>query len=163
MCYTRYNLAGIKRFSGTISISSRMTQCRIILLLGLQPITKLHLFTIELKWRDDFRCFRIKCAFVCSTSTPVNIWRCLIYQIVGISVLNINITTFSVFGAVLSHNCYVGGHPHPADHDRSGTYTNFVDSRIILFYYFNFQLLIIILCYLNLIMLSIYLCKYSDA
>jgi len=43
-------------FSGTVSISSQMTQCRIILLL--QPITKLYLFTIELKLRDDFRCFR---------------------------------------------------------------------------------------------------------
>jgi len=38
-------------FSGTISISSQMTQCRIILVL--QPITKLYLFTIELKLRDD--------------------------------------------------------------------------------------------------------------
>jgi len=47
-------------FSGTIglSISSQMTQCRIILLL--QPITKLYLFTIELKLRDDFRYFRSK-------------------------------------------------------------------------------------------------------
>jgi len=38
-------------FSGTISISSQMTQCRITLLL--QSITKLYLFTIELKLRDD--------------------------------------------------------------------------------------------------------------
>jgi len=28
------------------------------LILGLQPITKLYLFTIEIKLRDDFRCFR---------------------------------------------------------------------------------------------------------
>jgi len=34
--------------SGTISISSQMTQCRIILLL--QPITKLYLFTMQLKF-----------------------------------------------------------------------------------------------------------------
>jgi len=36
-----------------------MTQCRIILLL--QPITKLFLFTNELKLQDDFRCFRTFC------------------------------------------------------------------------------------------------------
>jgi len=38
-----------------------MTQCRIKLLL--QPITKLYVFTIELKLRDDFRCFRSKMCF----------------------------------------------------------------------------------------------------
>jgi len=42
-------------FSGTISISAQMTQCQIIRVL--QPITKLYLFTIELKLRDDFQCF----------------------------------------------------------------------------------------------------------
>jgi len=48
-------------FSDTISIRSQMTQCRIIPLL--QPITKLYLFTMELKLPDDFRCFRSKMYF----------------------------------------------------------------------------------------------------
>jgi len=58
--------ASIELFSGTISISSQMTKCRIILLL--QPITKLYLFTIELILRDDFRCFRSK--MCCRTEQP---------------------------------------------------------------------------------------------
>jgi len=47
-----------------------MTQCRIILLL--QPITKLYIFTIELKLRDDFRCFRSKICFRTFSTVPLN-------------------------------------------------------------------------------------------
>jgi len=57
-------------FSGTISISSQMTQCRIILLL--QPITRFNLFTIELKVRDDFRRFRSKMCFCAFITVPLN-------------------------------------------------------------------------------------------
>jgi len=57
-------------FSGTISKSSQMTQCRIILLL--QPITKLYLFTIELKLRADFRCFRSKMCFRTFSTESLN-------------------------------------------------------------------------------------------
>jgi len=58
------------RFLST-SISSQMTQCRIILLL--QLIAKLYLFTIELKLRDDFRCFRSQMCFrTFSTALPMN-------------------------------------------------------------------------------------------
>jgi len=55
---------------GTKSITSQMTQCRIILLL--QPITKLYLFRIELKLRDDFRCFRSKMCFRTLCTVPLN-------------------------------------------------------------------------------------------
>jgi len=47
-----------------------MTQCRTILLL--QTITKLFLFTIELKLRDDFRCFRLKMCFRTFSTVPLN-------------------------------------------------------------------------------------------
>jgi len=47
-----------------------MTQCRIIRLL--QPITKLYLFTIELKLRNDFRCFRSKICFSTFSTVPLN-------------------------------------------------------------------------------------------
>jgi len=57
-------------FSGTISISSEMTQCRIILIL--QPITKLYLFTIELNLRDDFRCFHSQMCFRTLNTVPLN-------------------------------------------------------------------------------------------
>jgi len=57
-------------FSGTISIGSRMTQCRIIL--SLQTITKLYLFTIELILRDDFRCFRSEMCFRTFSTVPLN-------------------------------------------------------------------------------------------
>jgi len=65
-------------FSCTISISSQMTQCRIIILL--QPITKLYLFTIELKLRDDFRCFRSKMCFRTFCTVPLN--SCMILKFV---------------------------------------------------------------------------------
>jgi len=45
--------------------------------------------------------FDLNPALLIITSTPINMWRFLIYQIVGISVLNKNITTFSVFGAAV--------------------------------------------------------------
>jgi len=51
--YSDFDRTCIELFNGTISISSQMTQCRIILVL--QPITKLYLFTNELKLPDDFR------------------------------------------------------------------------------------------------------------
>jgi len=38
----------------------------------LQPITKLYLFTIELKLRDDFRCFRVKMCFRTFSTVPLN-------------------------------------------------------------------------------------------
>jgi len=47
-----------------------MTQCRIIL--ELQPITKLYVFTIELKLRDDFRCFRSKMCFRTFSTESLN-------------------------------------------------------------------------------------------
>jgi len=47
-----------------------MTQCRIILVL--QPITKLYLFTIVLKLRDDFRCFRSKMCFRTFSTVSLN-------------------------------------------------------------------------------------------
>jgi len=65
-----YQLNNLGMFSGNISISSQMTQCRIILLL--QPVTKLYLFTIELKLRDDFRCFRSKMCFRTFSTVPLN-------------------------------------------------------------------------------------------
>jgi len=64
----RWNAIGL--FSDTISISSQMTQCRIILLL--QPITKLYLFTIKLKLRDYFRCFCSKMCFRTFSTVPLN-------------------------------------------------------------------------------------------
>jgi len=64
------SLLRIGLFSGTVSISSQITQCRIILLL--QPITKLYLFTIELKLRDDFRCFRSTMCFRTFSTVPLN-------------------------------------------------------------------------------------------
>jgi len=64
----RYTNIGL--FSGTIAISFQMTQCRITLLL--QPITKLYLFTIELKLRDDFRCCRSKMCFRTFSTVPLN-------------------------------------------------------------------------------------------
>jgi len=57
-------------FSGTISISSQMAQCRIILLL--QPITKFYLFTNNPKLRDDFRCFRSKMRFRTFSTVSLN-------------------------------------------------------------------------------------------
>jgi len=57
-------------FSGTISISSQMTQCRIILLL--QPITKFYLFTIELKLLYNFRRFCSKICFRTFSTVPLN-------------------------------------------------------------------------------------------
>jgi len=63
-------LGNVGLFSGTISIGSQMTQCLIILFL--QPITKLHLFTIELKLVDDFRCFRSKMFFRTFSTVPLN-------------------------------------------------------------------------------------------
>jgi len=47
-----------------------MMQFRIILLL--QPITKLYLVTIELKLRNDFRCFRSKMCFRTFSTVPLN-------------------------------------------------------------------------------------------
>jgi len=38
----------------------------------LQPITKLYLLTIELKLRDDFRCFRSKMCFRTFSTVPLN-------------------------------------------------------------------------------------------
>jgi len=68
MTYRESNRA----FSGTRAYidSSQMTQCRIILLL--QPIIKLYLFTIELNLRDDFRCFRSKMCFRTFSTVPLN-------------------------------------------------------------------------------------------
>jgi len=40
--------------------------------LYLQPITELYLFTIELKLRDDFRCFRSKMCFGTFSTVPLN-------------------------------------------------------------------------------------------
>jgi len=56
----RAHLIGL--FRGTISISSQMTVPNRTFRL-LQPITKIYLFTIELKMWDDFRCFRSKMCF----------------------------------------------------------------------------------------------------
>jgi len=62
-------LPDIGLFSGTISISSHIRQCRIILLL--QPITKLNLFIYnrtKITGWFYFRCFRSKICF-CTFST----------------------------------------------------------------------------------------------
>jgi len=61
------NLPPIGLFSGTISISSQMTQCRITF------ITTNHQAPfIELKLRDDFRCFRSKMCFRTFSTVPLN-------------------------------------------------------------------------------------------
>jgi len=67
----------VGQFSGTISTRSQRAQCRIILLL--QPITKLYLFTIELKLRDDFRYIRTK---ICSrTFSTVPLYSPTAYEL----------------------------------------------------------------------------------
>jgi len=70
VCFAlHYIVCLIGLFSGTLSISSQMTQRRIILLF--QAITKLYSFTIELKLRDDFRCLRSKMCFRTSSTVPL--------------------------------------------------------------------------------------------
>jgi len=60
-----------------ISISSRMTRCRILLL---QPITKLYLFTIKLKLRDDFRCFHSEMCFCRFSDIKPHLHRVKLYR-----------------------------------------------------------------------------------
>jgi len=52
-------------FSGTIDeLSYDTVPNHTFIYFHLQLIIKLYLYTIELKLRDDFRCFAQKCAFV---------------------------------------------------------------------------------------------------
>jgi len=93
-CHAVYHVR-THMFSGNISISSQITQCRIILLS--QPITKLYLFTIELKLPEDFRCYRSKMCFRTFSTVSLNspILR-LLYNLTSYK-----LTSFSIYSVLV--------------------------------------------------------------